>query len=82
MSTGTSTCDSKKTLRGLLQGPGGHIKPIPDDEDFAATATAPPPPGTRTGTDHEAQDRALAVRLQQARSVRIPMCAGACGALS
>ncbi len=59
-----------KNVTHFLQGPGGHIKPIPDDEDFVAGA--PPATGTQTGTDREALDRALAVRLQQARFVSVP----------
>ena len=59
-----------RLCRGLSQGPGGHIKPIPEDEDFVAGA--PPATRTQTRTDHEALDRALAVRLQQASCARIP----------
>ena len=61
--------DGRDTV--FLQGPGGHIKPIPDGEDFAAGA--PPAMRAQTGTDHEALDRALAVRLQQASSVGTPI---------
>ena len=54
---------SESIERDVRQGPEGHIKPIPDGEDFAVGAA--PAIAARSGVDQEALDRALAVRLQQ-----------------
>jgi hypothetical protein len=58
------TCGARARHCYAWQGQDGHIKPIPEGEDFAVGA-APALAARSGGIDQEALDRALAVRLQQ-----------------